>query len=1100
MKSTESISHWHEVNEMKMSGEIAEKSSVEYSSGGGDGVFSISEFDKSVPFSSFFPGIAGPMGVPLWAFYVNRGQCVCAFGTGNKDGAIMEFQPATKAYSLVSTYGFRTFLEIQNGNDAVLYEPFACRLDQEAGDIKRTMRITPWGLFIEEVNRTLGLKTEVEYFTLPGEKFAAMVRRVTVHNLSGGDLKIRMLDGIPSVIPYGITNEALKFMGRTIEAWTHVDNLKKNAPFFRVRVLIEDSAEVQEENRGNFYFAVGSDGSGRTQLPVAVDPVAIFGEDTSFRFPVGMIKGEDLFSGQFTNRMPSAMACAEADIPSGGMYSIDSITGMAPGVKALNSSLPVFLEKSFLDRKARENRNLILGLMDHAFVSSAIPEFNDYCRQSFLDNLLRGGFPHLLEGVDSNDVLYLYSRKHGDLERDYNNFLLQPRLYSQGNGNYRDINQNRRNDVWINPAVGSFNIHYFMNLIQLDGYNPLVVQGLMYRCPEGSEQERELVKNIGEPVFAVIRDLVRKSFLPDQLVSLLYSEGLELRGMKPEVILGTVLSCSIKEEKAEHGEGYWVDHWYYNLDLIDSYAMLFPDRMDHLMWEEKFSFYDDAYPVQNLSDKTERRKDVLRQYGAVVHNEEKERLINSRSEDAHKVRVDNGEGEIFYSSLYVKLYNLMLNKLSLFDPSGTGIEMEAGKPGWNDSLNGLPGLFGSSMPEVFELLRLVRVLLNISGTGTSVEFPEEIHDFFNDLDMLLEKAVSGRDSVWEEMVHVRQKYRSRILFGLSGKMCPIETEKRSAFLQRAESFLRQAVSRGRDPKTGLYHTYFINTISEKQSGLGFEAEGQQPLPLFLEAQMHAMNVMDDEVEEIYKSVRQSSLYDRKLGMYRLNASLDDFSLEIGRARVFTPGWLENESVFLHMHYKYLLSLLKSGLTEQFFREIRDGLIPFKNPEEYGRSIYENSSFLVSSCNPDSRLHGRGFSARLSGSTAEVFHMVLLMGLGKSPFQYSEEGGIVFKPDPQLPGWMFSESDRNITWNNGKHEYEIYLERGTFACSILGRTLLVYHNYELKDTFGKDPAGIVEIKMEKYNNEIVRVAGGCLARENAIHLRNGDCRRLDIFMQ
>ncbi|MFS8213443.1 hypothetical protein [Paenibacillus polymyxa] len=32
-------------------------------------------------------------------------------------------------------------------------------------------------------------------------------------------------------------------------------------------------------------------------------------------------------------------------------------------------------------------------------------------------------------------------------------------------------------------------------------------------------------------------------------------------------------------------------------------------------------------------------------------------------------------------------------KLSTLDPEGLGIEMEAGKPGWNDSMNGLPGLF-----------------------------------------------------------------------------------------------------------------------------------------------------------------------------------------------------------------------------------------------------------------------------------------------------------------------------------------------------------------------------------------------------------------------
>ena len=41
------------------------------------------------------------------------------------------------------------------------------------------------------------------------------------------------------------------------------------------------------------------------------------------------------------------------------------------------------------------------------------------------------------------------------------------------------------------------------------------------------------------------------------------------------------------------------------------------------------------------------------------------------------------------------------------DPMGFGIEMEAGKPGWNDAMNGLPGLLGSNFSETAELKRLL---------------------------------------------------------------------------------------------------------------------------------------------------------------------------------------------------------------------------------------------------------------------------------------------------------------------------------------------------------------------------------------------------------
>lgn len=45
----------------------------------------------------------------------------------------------------------------------------------------------------------------------------------------------------------------------------------------------------------------------------------------------------------------------------------------------------------------------------------------------------------------------------------------------QGPGNFRDVNQNRRNDVLINPLVGDFDIRMFLSFIGSDGYNPLTV-------------------------------------------------------------------------------------------------------------------------------------------------------------------------------------------------------------------------------------------------------------------------------------------------------------------------------------------------------------------------------------------------------------------------------------------------------------------------------------------------------------------------------------------------------------------------------------------------------------------------------------------------
>ncbi len=43
--------------------------------------FIIENYNLSPTFSSFFPGIAGIFGIPMWVFYANRGQCITSFGS-----------------------------------------------------------------------------------------------------------------------------------------------------------------------------------------------------------------------------------------------------------------------------------------------------------------------------------------------------------------------------------------------------------------------------------------------------------------------------------------------------------------------------------------------------------------------------------------------------------------------------------------------------------------------------------------------------------------------------------------------------------------------------------------------------------------------------------------------------------------------------------------------------------------------------------------------------------------------------------------------------------------------------------------------------------
>ena len=92
-----------------------------------DGKFVLNDYDTKKTFYSFLPGIAGIYGIPIWSFYLNRGQGLSSFGIKSKGSPIMEFLPAIIANEKINTQGFRTFLKI--GNE--VFEPFAVVEDRK---------------------------------------------------------------------------------------------------------------------------------------------------------------------------------------------------------------------------------------------------------------------------------------------------------------------------------------------------------------------------------------------------------------------------------------------------------------------------------------------------------------------------------------------------------------------------------------------------------------------------------------------------------------------------------------------------------------------------------------------------------------------------------------------------------------------------------------------------------------------------------------------------------------------------------------------------------------------------------------------------------
>lgn len=1100
---------------------------------GASGEFVIEHYNESKPFASFFPGIAGPHGIPMWVFYVNRGQCVCSMGIEDKEHPIMEFLSANAAYELTSVQGFRTFLKFRQG-PVSFYEPFQQHLADEAMSRTQRMIILPAQLTLEETNRTLGLRFTVDYFNVPEDSYAGLVRVLRIENLGRKPVRFELLDGLPLIIPFGVDNYNLKHMRRLVESFVEVVNYERGVPYFKGKVKQEDRPEVIRIKEGNFYL--GFVGGARNPRPVRpiVDPAWIFASLTDYGYPAAFL-GTTPFRikpGQILeNRLPCAMGFVNASISAGGSYTYCSLIGSTSTVEELNRLVPRVTGMAYVERKQRENADLIDRLTQNSFTASSSRTFDLYARQNFLDNTLRGGFPVSLPGNGSVTTLQLYSRKHGDLERDYNDYRLSPTNYSQGNGNFRDVNQNRRNDLFLNPDVRQGNVQHFYDLIQLDGFNPLVVKATTFTIKDHKALDRILRKALPSKDVKAVREFLGQRFSPGQLMSFLAERRARLL-VPPDDFIGQVLGVSSKHQETDVGHGYWSDHWHYNLDLLENYLAVYPENLRHILLEKKsFTFFDNPHRVLPRDDKYVVWDGRLMQLGAVVGSPEKEQLIRQRPDNPYEVRTRNGKGEVYRTTLLAKLICLVANKLASLDPFGVGIEMESDKPNWYDALNGLPGQLGSSISETLELKRHILFILgslralNMSQTDTCALFAEA-EELMDRLHRLLEESLSRRDAArdydfWNRASSAKEEYREKTRLGIGGAEKPVRMGDLRHFLELALRKLDLGIAKSWDRKSGIPSTYFINKVvrsepivqygpggtkSVKRSRKGlpcFRALGFKlvRLPLFLEGPVHLLRIERDRAKarELARRIRSSGLFDRKLRMYKVNESLAGQPMEIGRTRIFSPGWLENESIWLHMEYKYLLELLRCGLYDEFYRDFRTMLVPFLKPEVYGRSILENSSFIASSANPDASIHGNGFVARLSGSTAEFIHILLLMAVGEKPFRVSAQGELELEFRPALPAWLFTKTAATVPlWRDGRRT-PVRLAANTYSFSFLGSIVVTFHNPRRRDTFGPRAVRPRSWKLTHANGQVSQVDGPAVSGVLARQVRERQITRIEIVL-
>ncbi|MFW5878630.1 MAG: hypothetical protein ACOCVR_02325, partial [Myxococcota bacterium] len=385
-----------------------------------DNRFIIESYNWAKAFSNFFPGIAGKWGVPLWAYYVSKGQAVCSVGFRDKNAQILEFDSFNKATLHAPQQGYRTFLKV----DGRLHEAFRRTRNTR---VHQRMAISAGELELLERNEAAGYELKVTYYPIVNRPVGGFVRQVRLKNTSTSDRRFEWVDGVARILPAGMDQTHIKMIARHIEAMMGGTRVQ-GFPLFRLKQSAADSERIEGVQGGNYYVSL-HDGASVAEK-VIVDPDPLFGESLDLEHPWVF---EDLGAAGVLElpqlrecKTPCAFTVLDQKLPAGGETTLVSVIGHVERDGDLELLLEMLEKPGFLEANRQEGRHLLDEIMDRSFTASAEPAFDAYCRQNFLDNVMRGGMPLMFDTAEGKSAFYAYSRQNGDLERDYHFFVLEP--------------------------------------------------------------------------------------------------------------------------------------------------------------------------------------------------------------------------------------------------------------------------------------------------------------------------------------------------------------------------------------------------------------------------------------------------------------------------------------------------------------------------------------------------------------------------------------------------------------------------------------------------------------------------------------------------
>ena len=815
----------------------------------GEDYYKISNYDQMPP---FFMTIVSDS--DHWLFISSNGGLTA--GRVNAGNSVFPYYTDDKIHEANNSTGSFTKVLIEGGDDPVYWAPFVREYDI-IQEVERNLYKNRVGnkVIFEEINHAINL--QFRYSWNNSERFG-IVRTASITNLGAQPARIKLLDGVRNILPWGIKKAQQMTLSNLMDAYKKSELLTDSkVAVYRLSSIPVDRAEPSEGLRVNTAWSTGLEGNillSELQVPGFIEGSPLETEvdvraqrgafliETSVDLPADQTKEwmivletaqdsgdvSSLVSFLKSSRSPAEEVQTDIDE---GTVNLEKMVAKADGLQLTGSQSSV--SRHFSNTMFNIMRG---GVFDDNYQVSKndfLKHINTFNKRIFQENEAffdkipdQIAYNDLLASVDAagnKDLLRLtyeylpliFGRRHGDPSRPWNQFSIHlkdekgdKRYYYEGN--WRDIFQNWEALSFSFPEYVESMISKFVNASTPDGYNP----------------------------YRISRD------------------GIDWEVLEPDDEWSYV--------------GYWGDHQIIYLQkLLEFSSRHHPGRLISLLDKEVFVHADVPYRIRTFEEI------VADPYETIIFDEEvhEKKLAGTEKFGADgKLLLDENDRPV-YCSLFEKILITTLAKLSNLVPDA-GIWLNTQRPEWNDANNALVGN-GASMVTVYYMRRYL-VFLNAllkEAEIKSFQVSEEVAEWYTKVEEIFRKFSDQRSKGFDdksrynlvaELGEASSTYRETIYkSGFSGKS-EIHAESFTAFADLASEYLNSSIDSNKR-QDSLYHAYNLLKISDDSIEVLYLYE-------MLEGQVAVLSSGIADVNEsklILEGLRSSLMYREDQNSYTL---------------------------------------------------------------------------------------------------------------------------------------------------------------------------------------------------------------------------------------